>query len=222
MHLLVCESGRVELVDLFDAVPDHQEESPVKGGSGSIVRGVIEAGFHVFTSDLTGSLSVFYNQVESIEDSPAHSEEYETAALKRVLVGDVMTRNVRSVTPLTRVDAVKDLMKKDLLGGFPVISDGRIVGMVTTTDMLKVERSKREETVVEDIMASQLVVAYPEEDLLAGVTRMMAKGVSRLPVVSHDAPDVMIGIITRSDIAKAIEQRGSHPKPRKTIHEQNT
>lgn len=171
---------------------------------------------------LTGSLSVFYNQVESVEDSPAHSEEYETLALKRILVRDVMTRDARSVTPSTKVEAVENLMKNDALSGLPVVSDGRIVGIVTTTDMLKVEQSKREKTVVEDIMTSQLVTAYPEEDLLAAVTRMMAKGVGRLPVVSHDAPDVMMGIITRSDIARAIEQHGSHPSPRKTIHEQNT
>ena len=41
---------------------------------------------------LTGSLSVFYNQVESVEDSPAHLEEYETLVLKRILVADVMTK----------------------------------------------------------------------------------------------------------------------------------
>ncbi len=34
---------------------------------------------------LTGSLSVFYNQVESVEDSPAHLEEYETLVAEETL-----------------------------------------------------------------------------------------------------------------------------------------
>ena len=34
---------------------------------------------------LTGSLSVFFNQVESVEDSPAHFEEYETLSAEEDL-----------------------------------------------------------------------------------------------------------------------------------------
>jgi CIC family chloride channel protein len=161
---------------------------------------------------LTGSLSVFYNQVESVEDSPAHLEEYETLALKRILVGDVMTRSVQSVSPTTSTKIAQDLMETDLVGGVPVVSSGNLVGIVTKTDILKLEPSKRAEKTVNDVMTKQLVVAYPEEDLFSALTRIMTRGVGRLPVVSHDAPDVMIGIITRTDIAKAIE------KHRFTLH----
>jgi CIC family chloride channel protein len=77
--------------------------------------------------------------------------------------------------------------------------------MVTKTDMLKLEPSKREEATVSDAMTRQLVIAYPEEDLFSALTRMMTKGVGRLPVVSHDNREAMIGIIARTDIAKAIE-----------------
>jgi CIC family chloride channel protein len=155
---------------------------------------------------LTGSLSVFYNQVESVEDSPAHLEEYETLALKRILVADVMTRIVQSVKPSTNIKIAQDLMEADLVGGLPVVSGGKLVGMVTRTDILKLEPSKRAEKTVDDVMARRLVVAHPEEDLFSALTRMMTRGVGRLPVVSHDAREVMVGIITRTDIARAIER----------------
>lgn len=158
---------------------------------------------------LTGSSSVFFNQVESVEDSPAHVEEYETLALKRILVADVMTRNIQSAKPSTTIKTAKDLMETDLVGGLPVLSNGKLVGMITKTDVLKPEPSKRTEITVGDVMARQLIIAYPEEDLFAALTRMMTKGVGRLPVVSHDHPDVMIGIITRTDVAGAIENHRS-------------
>ena len=158
---------------------------------------------------LTGSLSVFYNQVESVEDSPAHLEEYETLALKKFLVGDIMTKSVQSVKPTANVKTAQDLMEADLVGGLPVVANGRLVGMVTKTDILKLEPSKRVEETVGDVMTKQLVVAYPEEDLFSALTRMMTRGVGRLPVVSHDNREVMIGIIARTDIAKAIEKHRS-------------
>lgn len=155
---------------------------------------------------LTGNLSVFYNQVESVEDSPAHLEEYETLALKRIMVVDIMTRNVQSVKLTTNIRIAQDLMEADLVGGLPVVSNGKLVGMVTRTDLLKVEPSRRAEKTVNDVMSRQLVLAYPEEDLFSALTRMMTKGVGRLPVVSHDNREAMIGIIARTDIAKAIEK----------------
>jgi CIC family chloride channel protein len=163
---------------------------------------------------LTGSLSVFYNQVESVEDSPAHLEEYETLALKRIKVADIMTRNVHTVTPTAKIKTAQDMMETDLVGGLPVLSDGKLVGMVTKTDTLKSEPSKRAETQVADIMTTQLIVSYPEEDLFSALTRMMTRGVGRLPVVSHDNQSVALGIITRTDIAKAIEIHHASHQPR--------
>ncbi len=96
-------------------------------------------------------------------------------------------------------------MEADLVSGLPVLSSGKLVGIVTKTDILKLEPSKRAEKAVEDVMTRQLIFAFPEEDLFSALTRMMTRGVGRLPVVSHDNREAMIGIIARTDIAKAIE-----------------
>ena len=52
-------------------------------------------------------------------------------------------------------------METDLVAGLPVLSNGKLVGMVTKTDILKVEPSKRAEKTVNDVMTRQLVLAYP-------------------------------------------------------------
>jgi CIC family chloride channel protein len=154
---------------------------------------------------LSGNSSVFYNQVDSVEDSPAHFEEYETLGLKRVMVSEAMTRNVHQINPTANLLVAQDLMEMDQTGGLPVVSDGRLIGMITRTDILKVEPSKRNEKSVSDVMAKELATAYQDEDLFSALTRMITKGVGRLPVVAHDEHHMLIGIITRTDIAHAIK-----------------
>ena len=42
-----------------------------------------------------------------------------------------------------------------------MVSSGKLVGIVTKTDILKVEPSKRGEKTVADVMARQMIIAYP-------------------------------------------------------------
>jgi CIC family chloride channel protein len=156
---------------------------------------------------LSGSSSVFFNQVDSVEDSPAHLEEYETLALKEIQVGQVMNKNVVTVRPTMSLGATQDLMELNHVGGFPVVSDERLVGMVTRTDILKVRFSERNEKKVADVMSRETVLAYPDEDLFSALTKMISRGVGRLPVIPRDKPGKVVGIIARADIATAIEKR---------------
>jgi CIC family chloride channel protein len=161
---------------------------------------------------LSGSMSVFSNQVGSLEDSPAHAKEYETLVLKNIKVSDAMTRNIQAVNPMTNLEIVQDLMDMDRLGGLPVISDGKLVGMITRTDILKVEPSERSQKTAGNVMSEKLAVAYPDEDLFSALSRMIARGVGRLPVVDAKNPDAILGIIARTDIGRAIE-RSKRTKP---------
>lgn len=156
---------------------------------------------------LSGSASIFMNQVDNVEDSPAHLEEYETLILKEIQVDFVMQKTVQTVGPEMSLKKIWDLMEVNQVGGFPVVSNGELVGMVTRTDVFKVEPSKREETTVAGVMSRDPVVAYADEDLFSALSKMISNGVGRLPVVPNDKPEAVIGIIARADIAKAIEKR---------------
>lgn len=158
---------------------------------------------------LSGSTSVFANQVVSLEDSPAHAEEYETLVLKNIRVSDAMTKNVQAVSPKTSLQIAHDLMEMDSVGGLPVLSGGKLVGMVTRTDILKVEPSERGQKTVGSVMSPKLAVAYPDEDLFSALTKMIARSVGRLPVVDPKNAESILGIITRADIGRAIERSRS-------------
>jgi CBS domain-containing membrane protein len=64
-----------------------------------------------------------------------------TALLKSVLIKDVMKRNVITVVPETPIKETAHLMADRKIGCVPVMSNGSLVGLVTTTDILRyVER----------------------------------------------------------------------------------
>lgn len=158
---------------------------------------------------LSGSVSVFANQVDSLEDSPAHAEEYETLVLKNIKISDVMSKNVQAVGPKTTLQIAQDLMEMDRVGGLPVVSGGKLIGMITRTDILKMEPSDRAEKTVSIAMSEKLAVAYPDEDLFSALTKMISRSVGRLPVVDPKNAESILGIITRTDIGKAIQRSRS-------------
>ena len=60
-----------------------------------------------------------------------------SALLKSVLIKDVMKRKVVIVKPDTTIKDVAHLMKEKKIGCVPVVDEGSLVGLVTTTDILR-------------------------------------------------------------------------------------
>lgn len=55
----------------------------------------------------------------------------------RVEIGDVMTRNVVSVGPDSDLNEVARTMLERKIGGLPVVEQGRLVGIITESDIFK-------------------------------------------------------------------------------------
>ena len=60
-----------------------------------------------------------------------------SALLKTVRIKDVMKKRVITVTPDTSIKDAVHLMAEKKIGCVPVVSDGSLVGLVTTTDVLR-------------------------------------------------------------------------------------
>jgi CBS domain-containing membrane protein len=60
-----------------------------------------------------------------------------SALLKAVLIKDVMKKRVITVRPDTPIKEAAHLMADKKIGCVPVVSDGALVGLVTTTDILR-------------------------------------------------------------------------------------
>jgi CBS domain-containing protein len=52
-------------------------------------------------------------------------------------IGEIMTRNVVTVTPDTSIMEVARLLLEHRIGGVPVVEDGRVVGVITESDLFR-------------------------------------------------------------------------------------
>jgi len=58
--------------------------------------------------------------------------------LSKVTLKDVMTKNVITVTPETPVQEAARIMADKKIGGLPVMQAGKVVGVITETDLFRV------------------------------------------------------------------------------------
>ena len=153
---------------------------------------------YLVTSDWT----IYEKQVPARVDSPAHREELTIDILENAYVRDAMSVDVMPVHPPNSVQTVMNLIYKYGHIGYPVIEDDRLVGIVTFKDAERIPPEDREETFVNQIMTTSLIVTYPDETLEAALRKLILNNIGRLPVVDRDDPSKILGILTKSDIIR--------------------
>ncbi|MBM3145166.1 MAG: CBS domain-containing protein [Chloroflexi bacterium] len=58
--------------------------------------------------------------------------------LSKITVGDVMTKEVLTITTDTPIEEAARIMADNKIGGLPVVKDDRVVGIITETDLFKI------------------------------------------------------------------------------------
>lgn len=125
-------------------------------------------------------------------------------ALSRVDIRDIMTREVDIVEPdLTLNDLVQKHFSRYKHGGFPVVKDSTLLGLVTLEDVRNVPKEKWMETRVSDVMTTceKLGCLQENEKAADAFLKMSRLDVGRLPVRQNGK---LVGIVTRSDILRVI------------------
>ena len=69
--------------------------------------------------------------------TPLTEEEY-NRVFESTPVGKVMTKNPLSISPDAPLQEAVDLLNEKRLGCLPVMEEGKLVGIITVTDMLRV------------------------------------------------------------------------------------
>ena len=114
-------------------------------------------------------------------------------------VRDVMTEEVIYVTlPGTR-DEVLEIFKTRGISGVPVVKDGRLVGIITRTDILR----KPEEEQLALLMTRNPITIFPNEPIEKAAKILYERKIRRLPVVKDGR---LVGIISVADIVRALAE----------------
>lgn len=119
-----------------------------------------------------------------------------------IFVAQLMTSDLRTVTPDTLVEDAAGMMLEEGIGSVVVVDDaGRLEGILTTTDFVKIvaERKPKDQTPVSAYMTSEVITASAQDDIREVSDAMIDHGIHHVPIV--DGEDGVIGIVTTTDLA---------------------
>ena len=130
-------------------------------------------------------------------------------SLATVPIRDLMVTTVTSIPSHRTLDeAVNQYFQSYGYGGFPVLEDGRLVGLITVVEIQNVLPSLWPWRRVEQVMRShsESLVIEPDVPVIHAMERMAREGWDRL-VVMQDGE--IVGLVTHSAIVHFLQLRGS-------------
>jgi chloride channel protein, CIC family len=149
-----------------------------------------------------------------------HADSVYTAALKRrgivlrksgsvdildtVEVSQVMSAVRVTATPSMTIDHTERLMHENRSHGLAVVDDGRLVGIITVSDIARA--SADGSVTVGEVMTPRPVTVTPATPVSAALERMAALGVGRLPVVDPADPVRLVGMFRREEAVRAYHE----------------
>ncbi len=142
-----------------------------------------------------------------------------------MLVEDIMTTNVRTVSSDKKLGEVVSLMCIYRYSGIPVVDDGKLVGTVSESDVLGKMFPKLEDLMsgmsgvdydqqmsqysdvvsitVKDVMTPVVISVKPNMHILQAASMMVGRKFRRIPVAVGDK---LVGMVSMGDVHKAIYQ----------------
>lgn len=119
-----------------------------------------------------------------------------------VFVGQLMSTELRTVSPDTLVEEAAQTMLANDIGSVIVVdSNNHLEGILTTTDFVNVvaERQPKDETPVSAYMTSDVITATAQDSIRDVSDLMIEHGFHHTPVV--DETEGVIGMISTTDLA---------------------
>jgi len=126
-----------------------------------------------------------------------------------LLVKDSMTREIVTLAPDETVGTALALCRERRIRHLPVLSEGRLVGIVSDRDLRSAtpafgepERAAAlQKVLVEDVMTSDVIFALPDDPIEQASNTMRERRIGCLPVVEGGE---IVGILTVSDVMTAL------------------
>jgi CBS domain-containing protein len=110
----------------------------------------------------------------------------------------IMKKDCITITPDDNIVDAARIFTQKRIHRIPVIEDGKLVGIVTPTDLLMEIGEMKTTMTAEDVIRTTCVTAYEGEPLAYTVAAMRISDVSAVPVL--DIKGKLVGILTDRDL----------------------
>ena len=202
------DGGRVLRAIWWKKTGDIQKptQAASKAGKGFSLLLILFGFTQIFFGNFVGGLwMVFIGMFLQQAAESSYSQLLVKKALEKIKVGDAMTKNV---VVLAEESTLATAVEKYFFGyhfvGFPVASDGRIVGIITLNNARVIPKELWATTLVRDVMnrITPDIILSPEDNAMDALSRMINLDIGRVLVMDNGK---LVGIITRRDIMKLME-----------------
>ena len=138
-----------------------------------------------------------------------------------LLVRDWMTGNLVTLSPKASVAEALTLCRERRIRHIPIVEEGRLIGIVSDRDLRDAspalgdaERaSTLQEIRVGDVMTREVSTTVPEESIENVAQEMYELKIGSLPVVAEEDEEKLLGIVTSSDVMRALVTLAGLPEP---------
>ena len=125
--------------------------------------------------------------------------------MEDIFAARVMSSPVYTVSPDALVEDAARKMLDAEIGSVVVVDDGRLAGILTSTDFVKIvaERKPKDQTPVSAYMSEPDITTTAQVPIAEVAESMIEHGIHHVPVVDGDA---VIGIVTTTDLTSYLSR----------------
>lgn len=123
--------------------------------------------------------------------------------MRDIPVSRLMTTEPVTIGPMQTIIEARKLLEAHPMHHLPVVEDGKLVGILSASDMLKFAMLDNDAEVLKSVKVRQVMQASPhvltvDANLRTAAEKLSSGGFHALPVVTMDR--TLVGIVTSSDL----------------------
>jgi len=118
-----------------------------------------------------------------------------------MFVRNWMSAPAIALPPEVTASVALAFMEKRRIRRLPVVEDGKLLGIVTKSDLLGTGKKHAAVTTIANVMTRKPFSVQQEETLETAASLMLKEKISGLPVLDGDR---LVGVITESDLFRAL------------------
>jgi len=149
-------------------------------------------------------------QVRTSADSPAHAADTLIHLLESWRVEQLMERDwPATVKPNASLGEMVRSIQAGTRPVFAVCEDRNLLGLISVTDIRQImeEPGLAEVVIASDMMSTELLTAFPDEDVYSAISNLEMRHHDVLPVVSRGDSSQWLGMLTREAIFDALRRQ---------------